>query len=95
MKVKQLIKKLSELDPEANVYLGEGPLITVHPARFAHYGLYLKKDRIFILKKWAETPGGMYSDQQYMGRLLEKNKMTAPNFKDVFLSSWDGEFGDD
>lgn len=95
MKVKQLIKKLSELDPEANVYIGEGPGMTVRPVKYAHYGIYFKKDRIFLLGKWFTIPGGVYNDKVYIGKLLDRNRMDDAEPKDVLLSSWNGEFGDD
>jgi hypothetical protein len=95
MKVKQLIKKLSEMDPEANIYIPEGPGIKVSPIKFIHYGLHFKRDKYFALKKWMDTPGGMYSDKSYLQRLLDGNKMDNADPKDVLLSSWSGEFGDE
>jgi len=88
MKVKQLIKKLSGLDPEADVVVAESTF-KVFAVRYVHPGTYLKKEKFFVLKDWIES-----GDQKYLTTVYGQDVSTMkPNA--VMLTSWSGKFGDD
>jgi hypothetical protein len=71
MKVKQLIKKLSELDPEANVYIGDSD--NSRPANYCLFGTRMKREGFFLLttevNRYDQSPR---SYQQIDGRLFDK-----------------------
>lgn len=88
MKVKQLIKKLSELDPEAEVVVAENTF-KAFGVRYAHPGTYLKKKKFFVLQDWIES-----GNQKYLTTIFgqDVSTMTA---NAVMLSSWNGKLGED
>jgi hypothetical protein len=88
LKVKQLIKKLQGLDPDAEVVVAE-TTFKVFPVRYAHPGVFLKKEKIFVLQDWIESGNPKYLTTVY-GQDTTTMKPNA-----VMLANWTGRLGDD
>jgi hypothetical protein len=90
MKIKHLIKKLSELDPEANVYYGD---LEISPVKYIHLGTRLQKEKHFIFKKVTESLNPyhvkMTSSAMRRNGIKDKSELTG---EDILLTSWNMEY---
>jgi hypothetical protein len=95
MKIKQLIKKLSTLDPEANVYFGESG--DSKPADYLLLGTRLKRGGYFLLTTEVERydSGLDPTDRSLVDHLLKRYGMKSRedlHGKDILISNWNGKW---
>jgi hypothetical protein len=94
MKVKHLIKKLQELNPEANVYFGESS--ESRPADYLHLGTRLRREGYFMRTEEVErldsSPGP--TDRSLVDHILKRYGAKGRNDLhggDVLISNWSGK----
>jgi len=95
MKVKQLIKKLSELDPEANVYFGAGtvdtkPIVScLTGTRMKREGFFLLPEEINRLDQSTES-----TNKSMVNHLIKRYGMKSRadlHGKDILITNWNGK----
>jgi len=92
MKIKHLLKKLQDLDPEANVYFGES--MESRPADYLLPGTRLRRDGYFMLtsevQRLDESPGP--TDRSLVDHILKRygSKRSDLHGHDILISNWNG-----
>jgi hypothetical protein len=95
MKIKQLIKKLSELDPEANVYFGTSS--DSKPADYLLLGTRLKREGYFMLTTEVERYDGSsdLTDRSLVDHIIKRygtKSRESLHGKDILISNWNGKW---
>jgi hypothetical protein len=95
MKVKHLIKKLQELDPDANIYFGE--FTNSKPVYYLFSGTRLKREGIFMSTEEVIRldSSSDATDRSLVDHLLKRygNQNRADlHGKDVLISNWNGKW---
>jgi len=93
MKIRHLIKKLQELDPEANVYFGEAT--ESRPADYLLPGTRLRREGYFMLtsevKRLDGSPGP--TDRSLVDHILKRYGAKGRadlHGNDILISNWNG-----